>query len=123
MRVGSFTFCYLFLSNFMSLQSHAILSFNTQNHGGWLILKDLLIKREAKGEAFNPHDFDPGVLCLVSVFLSYFFLSLLLFSVELYYDTLREYFGRVISNMIVVLRAFMSLGQFSVAQSCTKLGL
>ena len=55
--------------------------------------------------------------------LSFLFLSLLLFSVELYYDTLREYFGRVISNMIVVLRAFMSLGQFSVAQSCTKLGL
>ena len=63
---------------------------------------DLLNKRVAKGEAFNPHDFNSGVLCLVSVFLSYFFLSLLLFSVELYYDTLREYFGRVISNMFVV---------------------
>ena len=74
----------------------------------------------AESDAFNPHDFNPGVLCLVSVFLSYFFLFLLLFSVELYYDTLREYFGRVISNMIVVLRAFMSLG---VEQSCTKLGL
>ena len=42
--------------------------------------------------------------------LSFLFLSLLLFSVELYYDTLREYFGRVISNMIVVLNALMSLG-------------
>ena len=52
--------------------------------------------------------------------LSFLFLSLLLFSVELYYDTLREYFGRVISNMIVVLNAFMSLG---VTQSCTEPGL